>query len=205
MTNMPLFNRNSLQSLITLTCCLFMMQVSPVFSQETITWKNNVKGWRIAVDSSIGDSCFMVTAYEGGTLLRAQVNMNEEIFQFILADSSWKSLETGKLYDIKVQFGTLAPWTGLASVHHFSDDLPALIFDVTFEDEKAELFIEEFMRMTGVLIFYSGNVISNLSLSGTYAAMQEVFACQSAMLDGGSGRDSDPFSNTPENSNDPFQ
>lgn len=177
----------------------------PVFSQEAITWKDNVKGWTIKVDPSLSDACFMLTSYEGGAALRAQFNMKDDVFQFIVIDSAWQSLESGKLYDIKVQFGTLDPWIGLASVYRFDDEVPALVFDVSFEGEKAKLFIEEFMRMTGVRIYYAGDVIANLSLSGTYAAMQEVFACQSAMLEGGRGQDSDPFSGTQGNSSDPFQ
>lgn len=191
--------------LIKIAYFLTMILGGPVFSQEAITWKDSVKGWTIKVDRSLGDACFMLTSYEGGAAIRAQFNMKEDIFQFIVIDGAWQSLESGKLYDIKVQFGTLDPWTGLASAYRFGEELPALVFDVSFEGGKAELFIEELMRMTGVRIYYAGDVIANLSLSGTYAAMQEVIACQSAMLDGGSGQDSDPFSGTQGDSSDPFQ
>lgn len=201
---MSLFNRRNLKRSLNLPTLLALVLCPPAFSQDAITWKEDVKGWGISVDTTIGYGCFMLAAFEGGTLLRAQFNPEKDVFQFIVANSDWQSLERGKLYDINVKFGTLVPWTGMASVHYFGNDLPALSFDVSFEDGKAELFIEEFMRTTGVRVFYDGNQIVNVSLRGTFAAMQEVFSCQSAMMERENENKTDPFSNSPESKSDPF-
>tara|TARA_R100001143_G_C3335959_1_gene121852 strand:+ start:497 stop:1036 length:540 start_codon:yes stop_codon:yes gene_type:complete len=177
---------------------------APAISQETITWKEDVKGWSINVDTTIDYGCFMSAAYDGGAVLRAQLNPTDDIFQFIIGNGAWQSLESGKLYDMKIQFGNLEPWTGLATAHRFNDQLPVLVFDLFFEEGKADSFINEFMRMTGVRVFYSGNEIANLSLRGTYDAFQEVMACQSQMMER-INNSADPFSNPSNSSSDPFE
>lgn len=174
-------------------------------AQDVVTWNDDVSGWTVAVDRTLNDGCFALACFDGGTCLRLQLNAANERVIFFAMNDNWQSLETGKLYDIEVKFGTLAPWTGMASVHRFSNGLPSLVLNVPFEEERAFNFIDEFMRMTGVRISYSGSVIANLSLRGTYAAMEEVFNCQRTMIEGGQRPRSDPFSAAPQNSDDPFR
>ena len=174
-------------------------------AQDSVIWSDDVSGWTVAVDRSLNDGCFAFTCFDGGTCLRLQLNAANEQVIFFVMNNNWQSLETGKLYDIEVKFGTLTPWTGRASVHRFSDGLPSLVLNVPFEEDRALNFVDEFMRMTGVQISYSGSVIANLSLRGTYAAMEEVFNCQRTMIEGGRGTRSDPFSSAPQSSDDPFR
>ncbi|MBD3680109.1 MAG: hypothetical protein HUJ27_17115 [Rhodobacteraceae bacterium] len=169
-------------------------------AQDTIIWKDNIRGWEIRVDQSIGNACFMISDYEDGSFLRTQFNPDEDNFQFIIGNDAWKSIEAEKLYPMSVQFGNRAPWTGDGKGHWWGDT-PSLMLNVSFDKGAADDFIDEFMKMTGVIVEYKGQQIANLSLNGTYAAMQEVIACQSAMLENSSN--SDPFA--PSSGSDPFK
>lgn len=173
-------------------------------AQETALWKEDVAGWEILVDQSLDDGCFMITEYERGTLLRAQFNPAADTFQFVVGDPNWKSIEENKFYEIEVEFGSAGPWTGDAVGYDFGG-INALILHIPFEDDRADLFIEEFMRYTVVDVRYEGSSIARLSLKGTYAAMEEVMACQAAMLDQPAPAQDDPFSGSSSRGSDPFE
>lgn len=183
----------------------FLSIFSASASEETVLWKEDVRGWFVGVDPSIGNACFLTTSFEGGSVIRFQFNRTQDVVQFIVGNSDWRSLEAGKLYPMAVSFGNRPPWTGNGQGLWLSEDLPTLVLDVGFEKDNASDFMEEFMRMTSVKVDYNKKQIAHLSLRGTYAAMQELFSCQNAMLDIGKSSN-DPFeSSSPRSNNDPFQ
>ena len=53
---------------------------------ETHTWREDVRGWFIGVDRTIGDGCYMTTVFEGGTLLRAHFHPDNGTFAFVVGD-----------------------------------------------------------------------------------------------------------------------
>ncbi|MBO9432581.1 hypothetical protein J7394_00080 [Ruegeria sp. R13_0] len=178
----------------------FPFPASIVVAEETVVWSDNIKGWHIAVDRTTGDGCFMVTAYEGGTYLRGQILPSEQAFALMIGNTDWRSIESGKLYDLTATFGSRTPWKGEA--HGFwIGESPFLSLQVPFESGQAAEFIDEFMRLSVVDIGYEGKSIATLKLSGTYAAMLEVMECQRQMFESipeidpfaSSGNDKDPF------------
>lgn len=173
---------------------------------KPITWKDDVAGWYIGVDTSIGNGCFMTAAYEAGTYLRVQFNPSSDNFQFIIGDEAWNSIEAGKLYNIGIAFGSRSPWTGDAEGGRLGE-LPTLTVDVGFEKDKAAAFIDEFRRMTSVAVTYESKEIARLTLSGTNAAMEEVINCQSAVNEAGASASTDgedPFNSGKTTDSDPF-
>ena len=174
--------------------------VDSAVSEDAGVWKNNVEGWGIYIDRTVGNGCFMATEFESGTLLRAQINPVSDQFMLIVGNPSWESINPEKFYDLSVQFGNRAPWEGEASVLVF-ENVKGLVLKVG-GDESIGNFTNELMRMTNVKISYRGEQIANLSLDGSYRAMEEVFACQAAM-NNTAGSSDDPFSSE-SNSEDPF-
>lgn len=172
---------------------------------ETYTWREDVRGWFIGVDRTIGDGCYMVSIFEGGTRVRAHFHPGNETFAFVVGDPDWRSIEGGKYYPMSVQFGNRSPWTGNGLGWWWDQDLPSIIMEVPFSDaDRVDNFIEEFMRMTSVRVSYQGSVVAHLSLSGTFAAMLSMFECQSEMMSG-TPEGIDPFSSTPRGGPDPFR
>lgn len=182
-----------------------LLAALPVAAQDVVTWKDDVRGWYLGVDPTIGSGCFMTASYDGNAFLRVQFNPGLGNFQFIVGDQDWSSIEAGKLYDIEVAFGSASPWTGEASGMVLGN-LPGLLLDVPFDKDQAATFISEFQQMSRVAVTYQGTEIARLNLSGTYAAMEEVIACQSAISEASGAAASqaaDPFA-APQG-DDPFR
>ncbi len=172
-------------------------------AQESATWEEDVRGWFIGVDTSVGNGCFMVTDYEDGTVLRVGFHPDDGDLNFFVGNEAWQSLEDGKLCPLSVEFGNKGAWNGDAEGVRLGD-LPMLRLDVSFEGDDADTFIEEFMRMTVVDIRYQDNELAALKLTGTFAAMQETIDCQTAMF-AGEDVGSDPFGSRVTPDNDPFK
>ena len=188
-----------------LAAALAVSTAQPVRAEdETVTWKQDVRGWYIGVDRTTDDGCFMVTSYDGGALLRAQFFPQDGDFGLMVGNADWRSIEGEKLYEVALKFGNRAPWTGNAR-GLWIGNIPFLVVDVPFEGDKANKFIDEFMRMTVVNFTYQGDSIARLKLTGTYVAMQETMDCQIQMFDAGTG--GDPFRNKRNSGSgaDPFQ
>lgn len=171
-----------------------------------VTWKDDVKGWYLGVDRSIGGGCFMYGSYDGGTFLRFQFNPEGRNMELLVGNEKWASLEEGKLYEIAITFGKKEPWTGEATATIFAD-MPTLVMGIPFEDDRAYNFTEELRRTSGVKIAYQGRVIEGLELSGSFAAVAELLECQSAVMsmEDEGGESDDPFSSSSQSGEDPFR
>jgi hypothetical protein len=170
-------------------------------AQDTQVWAENIENWLIGVDPSIGNGCYMLSDFVDESFLRIQFNPDLGNLQFIIGNPKWRSIQGGQLYKMTVQFGNAPVWEGDGEGFWWGDDSPSLILGVGYEQNAAQEFIDELMRMNSVAIGYQGREIANLSLNGTTSAMSEVMNCQDAMNQGGQapgGGTVDPFSNPPQ-------
>lgn len=187
--------------LILLSTALSLVAVAARASEKPSIWKDDVKGWSIRVDSSIGDGCFMSGTFKEGTALRVQINPSAKRLQLLIGNAKWHSIADHKKYALAVKFGNRPAWTGNASGMHLGA-LPMLLLNIGTKKGYADAFAKELMQANFVRVTFHGKQIAKLSLNGTYAAMQEVYACQKEM----EKYNQDPFkeqSSTPSNS-DPF-
>lgn len=150
-------------------------------AQDIVTWKENIQGWRIVVDRTIEDSCFIISEFEDDVLLRFQFNVSQQTVQLIVASLSWDSLENGEDYDLEVTFGDLDAWSGMAKGHRWNDILPSLVLSVPMEDRQASEFMEEFTGRESVRISHNGSEIAHLALEGTDEAVASMLDCQATM------------------------
>jgi hypothetical protein len=182
---------------------LFSVFAQPSFSQA-VTWNEDVRGWFIGVDRTLGDGCFMYSSFDSGGVLRAGFDVDGDSMYIVVGSRNWMSLEEGKLYPIEIQFGSRPPWTGDANVFVWNDGDKALELSVPFTNNVADNFVRELQQTQNVLVRYQGRQILNLSLRGSFAAMAEVIKCQEAMLSN-SLPNADPFNAGGVNGNDPFR
>ena len=198
--------RKTTKGLVTALLSAFLSP--PAFSEPAVAWKDDVYGWQIYVDPSVENGCFMTTSYETGTILRIGMLPSESSFDFTIMNPNWKSIENNKMYPMSVVFGNRNPWTGEGVGYWWGDGSPSLVLKVPFGDNRKVLtrFIDDLMVTTHVVVRYENKQIANLKLTGSYAAMMEVMACQAAMWDASPKQPTGPFSSnaTPEN-DDPFQ
>lgn len=183
--------------------CAGVLLSAPAASQA-VEWNDDVRGWYIGVDRSVGNGCYMFSSFEGGSFLRLGFHPSDEHFKIVFGDDDWKSLEEGKFYPIDVQLGNLTPWEANASVFVWDDGDKSLVANLPFENDVAINFINEFKMMTSISVFYEGNRILRLSLKGSFAAADEMLRCQVAMNDVGSAGGTDPFSSSQSDNRDPF-
>ncbi|MEO0943449.1 MAG: hypothetical protein AAFY06_01215 [Pseudomonadota bacterium] len=176
------------------------LAASSAFAQDTVMWNEDIRGWSVAIDRTIEDSCFIISGFEDQLFLRLQFNAQQQNVQFIVANVAWESLETGQEYGLEVIFGEDSPWSGMAQGHIWQGILPSLVLSVPFEDQQASKFMEEFSDRGSVRISYEGNEIANLALSGTGEAVASMMACQQAMAEASAFKDSnaDPFAPAPD-------
>lgn len=163
-----------------------------VFAEDTIPWDvPEVRGWTIAVDTTLGGGCFMYTMFDGAASARIGFDMTAGNIYLLLADLDWNSIAADQSYDIDLQMGNRQGWTASATGGRMGE-VPTLM--VTSSDSS---FMEEFASQSSIKVWYKDSQIMNLSLKGSMAALNEVLRCQdavnAALAAGGSG--SDPFAN----------
>ena len=171
-----------------------LLAVSTVgaFAEDTIPWDvPEVRGWTIAVDTTLGGGCFMYTIFDGAASARIGFDLTAGNIYLMLADMDWTSIESDQSYDIDLQMGNRQGWSASATGGRMGD-VPTLM--VTSTDSS---FMEEFASQSSIKVWYKDNEIMHLSLKGSMAALNEVLRCQdavnAALASGGSG--SDPFAN----------
>lgn len=172
-----------------------LLPVGTAFAQDTVTWKDDIQGWSVAIDRTIDDSCFIISGFEDDLYLRFQFNATQQNVQFIVANIQWDSLETGEDYDLEVAFGDLESWEGMAKGHRWNDILPSLVLSVPLADQQASHFMKEFTEMGSVRISHDGSEIANLALAGADEAVASMLDCQVSMADANKSKQngSDPF------------
>jgi len=147
----------------------------------------------------------MTAVYERGTAFRIGFDRTNANGYVMFGNLAWQSLEAGKEYSITLQFDDEPSWQGTATAVHIGAD-SAVFLAAPFN--KPSIMVE-FMRKQALKIFYRGNLVTSLSLRGSYAAIQELLNCQSAVneaMGSPSPQPKDPFaSSRPANSKpDPF-
>lgn len=163
-----------------------------VVAQDTIPWDvPEVRGWTIAIDTTLGGGCFMYTIFDGAASARIGFDMAAGNIYLILADMDWTSIAANQSYNIDLQMGNRQGWSAAATGGRLGD-VPTLT--VTSTDSA---FMEEFASQNSIKVWYKNSEIMHLSLKGSMAALNEVLRCQdavnAALASGGSG--ADPFAN----------
>lgn len=169
-------------------------------AQDTVTWKDDVQGWSVAIDRTINDSCFIISGFEDDLFLRFQFNATRKSVEFIVASVRWDSLQNGEDYNVEVAFGDLDAWEGSATGHRWNDILPSLVLSVPIADQQASHFMKEFTATGSVRVSHDGDEIAHLALSGADEAIASMLDCQAAMSKANQARKSsaDPFAPKPD-------
>jgi len=157
-------------------------------------------GWDIGVDRS-HYGCFALGMWEKGTGIRFGFDADREPYMWLFHEA-WQSLENGKRYVMSMQFDGSPRWTGPAYAHR-ADSTPYL--SMSWGKDKAATLFNEFAVSQGVSVWYGDRTVARLRLTGSYAAVQELFNCQKAMNEGrpAGQQVNDPFGER-ESRSDPF-
>lgn len=169
------------------------------FAQDTIPWDvPEVRGWTIAIDTTLGGGCFMYTIFDGEASARIGFDLEAANIYLLVADMDWTSIAADQTYDISLQMGNQPGWSASATGGRMGE-VPTLM--VTSTESS---FMEEFASQNSIKVWYKDNEIMHLSLKGSMAALGELLKCQDAVNaalaadgggGGGGGGGTDPFAN----------
>jgi hypothetical protein len=167
---------------------------------ETMPLWKRVGQWQVRVDTSVGYGCFILAEFEKGSVFRIGWSETDKTAYLMLANTAWASLEVGKEYELRLQFDNAPAWRVPATVMLIGG---ARTLMSTFNEAE---FIMELARKQHLDIHYRNRAVTRLFLTGSYAAVLEMFSCQKVIREAGlgSGGRRDPFASRPAASSDPF-
>ena len=182
--------------LIAVVLCGLMASL-PALAQ-TAQW-GQVGGWQIRVDRTVGDGCFAVQEFEGGTIVRIGYDAAAKRMYLLFTDDDWKSLEVDKVYPVRIVFDGSTSFNGEMTGMRLGKSVWLAHRNVSSD------LVQAFMEKNTMRILYQGTQIAHLSLRNTYAALMEAVTCQQAMNTGtASGKPAAPIAPQPK-SGDPFR
>lgn len=195
----------SAKSLITANILCRIICLTPLFFSidavsEDMPEYSRAGSWTIRVDTSIDYSCFLHASFEGGSTLRLGFNKLIGSYYILAGDPAWKSIEYGKEYPLKIQFGELSKWAGVAVGFSWDGEKNAPWLWVDIDSSNGSGLIEEFMQQHTIKLFYNDEQILNLKLKDSYKAGMEMLRCQEAINE----TSIDPFATPEKITNDPF-
>jgi hypothetical protein len=155
-------------------------------NQDDITQWKKVGSWKIAIDHTLGSSCFALGTWDRGTILRIGFLEQGSTSGYILfGHSDWKSLSEGMQYNLIAEFDNLGKW----EMPMKAIQMGGSIF-LKAEFDAVDLW-QDFSRAKGVEFFYKNKTVSSLQLPNSAIALQEMISCQKAMVL--QGNTDDPF------------
>lgn len=146
---------------------------APAAAQDSDLWGTS-GDWDISVDPTIGNGCYALASWNGGTVLRIGRNPEKDNFYFLIGNDKWTSLQPEGSYDIQIQFGNRPVWDVSANGFQFG---PGETVYLHAQSTKMD-FIREFQKALNMKIRYGGEEIDNLKLTGSSRAWSEVERCQ---------------------------
>jgi hypothetical protein len=162
---------------------------SALASEGAVQWGTS-GAWTIAVDTSLGNSCFLVTTFVDGTIFRLGFNQqNTSSPMYVgIGNQDWKSLDPGKDYDLQLQLDNLPGWNAAAE----ATTIGVTPFLLIPTDQVK--FVDEFMRRHTLRMYFSGREVVRLNLKGSSQAVNEMLRCQNAVINYTQPPARDPFS-----------
>ncbi|MAQ84303.1 MAG: hypothetical protein CMH12_13840 [Maritimibacter sp.] len=146
---------------------------APAQAQEGTLWKT-VGDWDISVDATIGNGCYALASWNGGTVLRIGRNPEQNNFYFLIGNDKWTSLRDDQSYDLEIRFDSRPVWNVSATGLQFN---PGETVYLHAQSTKMN-FINEFQAALTMSISYNGAEIDSLKLTGSRLAWDEVENCQ---------------------------
>jgi hypothetical protein len=180
-----------------LACGLNLFAISGALAQDTILWRS-VGQWQIRVDKSLGYGCFLLGSYTRGTVLRIGIDQQNGNGYIMVGNEGWRSLQVGNQYDLALRFDNSPSWRGRATARTIGSGSMRFLH-LSFDRAR---FLVELARRLNMTILYNGQVVTQLPLHGTNAAVQEMIRCQRAADTArkNSRPQGDPFAGSPQGS-----
>jgi hypothetical protein len=192
----------SLQRQLGIAVALLFLPFTSFGEEEALLYET-VDSWRVMVDPTLNNGCFILATYEEDSVFRYGKDNRDGWMYALFGNSNWKSIEVGKKYDLELKLGTQTPWEVRANGVSFDEKSghPYLWVNIS-PGETSELFLSELMTEHFIEVFYQNTSIDKLSLRGSRNAILKMQECQQIM--DRINQEKDPFHNEKSKTSDPF-
>ena len=127
-------------------------------------------GWSIVRDPSMGNGCYMMSAFEDGSIVQIGHDASEDISFLTLFSADWTGLENDIVYPVTFDLDGQS-WT--ADGHGVSDaDIGGILVQIENEEFIIDLAEKQTLTMT-----YEDTEVVSLDLSGTRDAVLATVEC----------------------------
>ena len=149
---------------------------SPGAAADSIFWKET-GGWRIYMDPTMGNACYLSSAFDEGTVLRIGFDFTTKTKRMYIAlgNEKWTSVQDGKDYPVEIRFDSRPAWKTMARGITASG---SKWLQIPTSDPN---FADEFGRKNSMHARFQGREIAALRLKGSRKAVDEMLACQKAV------------------------
>src|SRR5262249_50593258 len=144
---------------------------TPCLSDDTVVWSES-GNWKVMVDTSINNGCFIIGSYTRGTVLRVGVDNVRKRGYLMFANDAWRSLEVGKQYKLGLEFDGEPQWTGTFTAARMGS---AIALANSFDTGS---FLQDMATKQSLTVYFEQTFVTKLPLTGTYAAVQSLVQCQ---------------------------
>lgn len=153
---------------------------------ETSVWKK-VGSWSVIVDHTLHDGCFLFATFDNETVFRVGVNRQAGRHYYVMfANPDWTSLQVGKEYDVQFRFGGNSPWDVPTTAKDMGEN--TIFLWANFSDSA---FWDEFATSDSLSVTREGKPVTQLHLTDSKAAFDELVTCQK--YEDSQARSRDPF------------
>lgn len=188
-----------LKKLATFASCLIIAQLACAQAEDEDVIDYKIVGnWSIRVDPSVGFRCFAFATYGDTTGLRIGTAADGDGYYFNVADTMWRSLNLGEVYNVHVEFEGYEPWEAKASGVDWGDGLKGLWINADTE------FMAEFAKSDSVIVSFNNSAIAHLELEESGKALAVLLECEQMVDQILADEGLDPFASAPSMAANPF-
>jgi len=149
-----------------------LTMASPVVAQELSMW-DNVEGWDVLVDPSLGNGCLIQAAYQDGSVVRIGFDSNNESAYVTAFNENWGEIVEGESYVVGFALDD-EPYEGEAKGINLGG-VPGA--DIMFTNDQ---FLFDIAKKYTMTLYNDGNEVMAIDLAGSYAALEAAIECQDA-------------------------
>lgn len=155
----------------TTSCCILLLG-NAASAQDLVPY-SEAGGWNIQIDPTLGNGCLLSADYEDSSHVRIGFDRIARNGYVAMADPAWGDIADGTDYPVSFSLDG-EKYEGSAKGIHL-DGVAGVV--ITFDSID---FLSDLATRQTMLMFYEGEEMMALDLSGSDAAISETIACQEA-------------------------
>ncbi len=150
--------------------CGFGLMANVAAAQDLVPY-SEAGGFEIAVDTTLGNGCFLTSEFEDGSTVRIGFDRTAGNGYVAAFNTAWGEIVDGTEYPISFMLDE-EKYDGNATGLHLGD-VPGVV--VTFDSVD---FLSDLAARNVMVLQSEGEDVMSIDLSGTDAAIAETIACQ---------------------------